>query len=193
MPEQTATARLLLGMIRVKGRRTGYEIKRLVEVSTRFFWAASPGQIYPELGRLESAGLLTRSEAPHGRRARNVYSVTDRGERALREWLTERSAPTFELRNEALLKLFFADVLATEEQIEVVRAMRAQHEAILEGIRAATPPYRDDRRFGYITWLYGLGLHGWVVDWCKQLESDLAEGRVPHGPRESDSVAARPR
>ncbi len=180
-------------MIRVKGRRTGYEIKRLVELSTRFFWAASPGQIYPELERLESAGLLTRSEEPHGRRARNVYSVTDQGEHALHEWLAESSAPTFELRNEALLKVFFADALAAEQQIEVVRAMRAQHEAILDGIRKATPAYRPDRKFGYITWLYGLGMHGWVIDWCKHVERDLAEGRVPLAPEGSDSVAAPPR
>jgi len=193
MPGLTATAHLLLGMIRVKGRRTGYDIKRLVEVSTRFFWAASPGQIYPELGRLESAGYLTRSEEPHGARARNVYSVTEQGDRALREWLTESSAPTFELRNEGLLKVFFADVLAVEQQIEVVRAMRAEHEAILDGIRKTTPPYRPDRKFGYITWLYGLGLHGWVVDWCKQLERDLAEGRIPDSSEGADSIAARAR
>jgi DNA-binding PadR family transcriptional regulator len=181
-------------MIHVKGRRTGYEIKRLVEVSTRFFWAASPGQIYPELGRLESAGLLTRSEEPHGGRARNAYAVTEQGERMLREWLTESSAPpVFELRNEALLKLFFADALATEEQIELVRAMRAEHEAILDGIRKASPPYRADRKFGYITWLYGLGLHGWVVDWCKQLERDLAQGRAPQGSDGTSSDASRAR
>jgi len=193
MTELSGTAHLLLGMIRVKGRRTGYEIKRLVEVSTRFFWAASPGQIYPELRRLESAGLLTRSEEPHGGRARNVYSVTEQGERALHDWLTGGSAPTFELRNEQLLKVFFADALTTEEQIDVVRAMRAQHEAMLDGIRKATPPYRPGRKFGYISWLYGLGHHGWVVDWCKQLESDLAEGRIPHALEGSDPVAARAR
>lgn len=193
MAELTPTARLVLGMISVQGRRTGYEIKRLVEVSTRFFWAASPGQIYPELRRLESAGLLTRSEQPHGGRARNVYSVTEQGEQMLREWLTESSAPIFELRNESLLKVFFADALATEQQIEVVRTMRAKHEAILDGIRKATPPYLPDRKFGYISWLYGLGLHGWAVDWCKQLERDLAEGRVPHGSEGTDSSAARAR
>jgi len=193
MALQTGTGRLLLGMIRVKGRQTGYEIKRLVEVSTRFFWAASPGQIYPELRGLESAGLLTRSEQPHGGRARNVYSVTEQGEQVLREWLTDHSDVTFELRNEGLLKLFFADALTTEQQIEVVRAMRAKHEAMLGGIRKATPPYQADRKFGYITWLYGLGLHGWVVDWCKQLETDLAEGRVPHGPEGSAAVASQAR
>ncbi len=191
MVELSATGRLLLGMIRVKGRRTGYDIKRLVEVSTRFFWAASPGQIYPELSRLESAGLLTRSEEPHGGRSRNVYSVTDRGEQALHEWLTDSSAPSFELRNEALLKVFFADALTTDQQIEVVGAMRANHEAILDGIRKTTPPLRPDRKFGYITWLYGLGLHGWVVDWCSQLERDLAEGRVPHVTGGTDAAEAR--
>lgn len=193
MADLGGTAHLLLGMIKVKGRRTGYEIKRLVDVSTRFFWAASPGQIYPELKRLESAGLLTRSEEPHGGRARNVYSVTEQGERALHEWLAESSGLVFEHRNEALLKLFFADALSTEQQIEVVRAMRAQHEGILEGIRRATPPYRADRKFGYITWLYGLGLHGWIVEWCKQLEEDLAESRIPQRPEGTDSIAARTR
>ena len=188
----TPTARLLLGMVRI-GRRTGYDIKRLVEVSTRFFWAASPGQIYPELSRLESAGLLTRSEEPHGQRARSVYSLTEGGERALHDWLNESSDLTFELRNEGLLKLFFADALSTEEAIELVRAMRAKHEVILDGIRRASPPYRADRKFGYVTWTYGLGIHGWVVDWCKQLERDLAEGRVPHEPEGSDAVAASAR
>lgn len=189
----SGTAHLLLGMIGVKGRRSGYEIKRLVEVSTRFFWAASPGQIYPELKRLESDGLLTRSEEPQGGRPRNVYAVTERGEEALREWLTDGSDLLFEHRDEALLKIFFADALNPEEQIEVVRAMRAKHEAILDGIRTATPPYLPDRKFGYISWLYGLGLHGWVVDWCKQLERDLAAGRVPFGSEGTATDAARSR
>jgi len=121
-----------------------------------------------------------------------VYSVTDQGEQALRAWLTDSSAPVFELRDESLLKLFFADALAPEEQLEVVRTMRAQHEAILDGLRKANPPYRPDSKFGYIAWLYGLGLHQWVVDWCKQLETDLAEGRIPSFEG-GGSFAARPR
>ena len=50
------------------GRRTGYEIKSLVDVSTRFFWAASYGQIYPELARLEELGLV-KGEADSLQRA----------------------------------------------------------------------------------------------------------------------------
>ena len=55
--ELSKTAYVILGMLRL-GQRNGYEIKSLVDVSTRFFWAASYGQIYPELARLETLGLV---------------------------------------------------------------------------------------------------------------------------------------
>ena len=65
--ELSKTSYVILGMLRL-GRRTGYEIKSLVDVSTRFFWAASYGQIYPELKRLESAGLIEGTSSPQGGR-----------------------------------------------------------------------------------------------------------------------------
>ena len=64
-----ATAYVILGMVR-KEPRSGYEIKALVDNSTRFFWAASYGQIYPELARLEAAGWIAGSDAPRGGRSR---------------------------------------------------------------------------------------------------------------------------
>src|SRR2546428_9884769 len=63
--ELSPTARVILGMIRM-GKRTGYEIKQIVDVSTRFFWAASYGQIYPELKRLEERGLVGSRSEPTG-------------------------------------------------------------------------------------------------------------------------------
>jgi DNA-binding PadR family transcriptional regulator len=44
----------VLGLDRA-GPRSGYDIKRVVDKSIRF-WAASYGQIYPELKWLEEAG-----------------------------------------------------------------------------------------------------------------------------------------
>src|SRR2546423_6284987 len=75
----TPTARVVLGMLRL-GKRTGYEIKQLVDVSTRFFWAASYGQIYPELKRLEDIGLIEGTDAATGGRQRRGYSPTQAGE-----------------------------------------------------------------------------------------------------------------
>ncbi len=56
-PELNPTGRVILGML-AQGQRTGYDIKQFVDKSTRHFWAASYGQIYPELKRLEDQGLV---------------------------------------------------------------------------------------------------------------------------------------
>ena len=68
-------------------------------LSTRFFWGASYGQIYPELRRLEAAGLVRAKEEPRGGVRRRVYSLTPKGERAVRAWLLE-PVEAFELRDE---------------------------------------------------------------------------------------------
>ena len=61
--ELSATAKVILGMLAARPR-SGYEIKQLVDNSARFFWAASYGQIYPELKRLEDAGPDHRQPTP---------------------------------------------------------------------------------------------------------------------------------
>src|ERR1700724_3811765 len=109
-PPLTPTGRVILGMIAF-GRQTGYDIKQLVDKSTRHFWAASYGQIYPELRRLEEHGLIAGRSQPWGGRARTVYELTEAGERALRQWVGSDQEPVQELRDEGLLRLFFSDVV----------------------------------------------------------------------------------
>ena len=69
MNDADGTGYVILGMLAL-GARTGYEIKNVVDRSTRFFWAASYGQIYPELRRLEAAGLVEGKSSPTGGRKR---------------------------------------------------------------------------------------------------------------------------
>ena len=115
MSSLSATAYVILGMLH-KGAMSGYEIKALVDNSTRFFWAASYGQIYPELKRLSEAGLIAGIDSPTGGRKRTVYEITADGEEELKAWL--RQPPeVFEMREEGLLKLFFANALPPEEAV----------------------------------------------------------------------------
>src|SRR5438067_8476670 len=58
------SAYLLLGMLRT-GASSGYAIKKLADVSTRFFWPTSLAAVYPELARLERGGLVRRRDDPH--------------------------------------------------------------------------------------------------------------------------------
>ena len=59
-------APVILGLLSVRPM-SGYDMKRFVDHSTRFFWAASYGQIYPVLRRLESDGPRRVRERAGGR------------------------------------------------------------------------------------------------------------------------------
>src|SRR6478735_6902364 len=119
MPSTSVTP-VILGLLAL-GPRSGYEIKTTVDRSTRFFWAASYGQIYPELRRLESEGLVKGEDVPNGGRQRRVYSLTAAGRVALVEWLHGLTV-TIEYRDESLLRLFFSDALPREEALGLLEA-----------------------------------------------------------------------
>lgn len=174
----TPTARVILGMVQL-GAKTGYEIKQAVEVSTRFFWGASYGQIYPELRRLTEAGVLASSSAPRGGVRRTEYHLTAEGERVLEEWLSSDDFGIFEMRDELLLRFFFGDALSSEDARGVVRRMRERSEWILERFRELEPGasegFSDEggERFPYLALQYGIGLMEWIADWARDTERDL--------------------
>src|SRR3954447_5534045 len=116
--ELSATGRVVLGLIAF-GKCTGYDIKTFVDKTTRHFWAASYGQIYPELKQLEERGLVRGREEPSGGRARTVYRLTKAGEGVLKAWLASEDEQTYELRDEGMLKLFFSDSLP-EHRTEII-------------------------------------------------------------------------
>jgi DNA-binding PadR family transcriptional regulator len=172
MEQLSATAYVILGMIR-KEARSGYEIKALVDNTTRFFWAASYGQIYPELKRLSEAGLVVGVETPTGGRRRTVYEITADGEEELRTWL--RQPPeVFEMREEGLLKLFFADALPREEAVEIVRAMRAHRLETAAKLRAIEPVAEEkEDPFPLIVLRSGIEFTEWFADWCERTEAQI--------------------
>ena len=173
-PGLNPTSQVILGMIAL-GKRTGYEIKQLVDKSTSYFWAASYGQIYPELRRLEEQGLITGRSEPTGGRARMVYDLTDEGRLALRGWLDSNMARMFDVRDEGMLRLFFSDFVSPGRRIEVVREVRGWHERTLDQLRTLHTdggPKHDGPR---LTLELGIGLHQWIVDWCEATEGRLAQ------------------
>jgi PadR family transcriptional regulator AphA len=176
--ELSPTAKAILGTLSL-GPKTGYEIKAMVDRSTRFFWAASYGQIYPELKRLADAGLIEGTEASQGARKRTEYRLTAAGEEALRQWLG--SPPEiYEMRHEGMLKLFFAGFLEPREQVERLRDMERQHRDKVAALREIEPgAAQAPESFPYLVLRFGIESNEWIADWCDrkatELESRLAE------------------
>ena len=175
MERLSPTAYVILGMLGL-GMRTGYDIKASVDRSTRFFWAVSYGQIYPELRRLEAARLIEGKSSPTGARQRREYSLTEAGRTELLRWL-ELPPKRAELRDESLLKLFFADLLAVEQAIEQLRWRRLDQEGFLAFLRqvaaqsdAISPPFVD------LVLRYGIAYAEFNVAWCEEQEASLGKG-----------------
>jgi DNA-binding PadR family transcriptional regulator len=166
---------LILGMVD-RGIRTGYAIKRTVDLSTRFFWAASLAQVYPELASLEADGYLTGTDEPHGNRPRKTYHLTDKGRAALVDWLRSERVPDFEQRDEGLLRLFFADALPLEEALELVQRLRARAEQIDAHFLAEVLPLaqRAESRFPAVVAREGADYFAWRAGWFRQIEAEIA-------------------
>ena len=172
MSSLSPTARVILGLL-AWGPRTGYEIKQVTDQSTRFFWGASYGQIYPELRRLEAAGLVRSREEPRGRVPRRIYSLTPVGRKALDAWLAE-PVDQYELRDEGLLRLFFGDLMSEEQRLELVRRRRSWSEESASLFRRIGEELGElDDSSGSVL-RHGIELMEWNAEWWRDLERRLS-------------------
>jgi PadR family transcriptional regulator, regulatory protein AphA len=172
--ELSPTGRVILAMVAVEPR-SGYDIKQVVDHSTRFFWAASYGQIYPELKRLAAEGLIEPDSESEGGRRRTTYRITNSGREAFAAWIRDPEL-TYELRDEGLLKAFFAGLLEREDAIAVLEAARAKYAAKREALLAIEPPAHAAKRFGpHQVLSYGLGITEFAINWCDENLKELKE------------------
>jgi DNA-binding PadR family transcriptional regulator len=168
---------LVLGMLRL-GAKSGYAIKKATDISTRFFWSTSLAQVYPELSRLDDAGLVDREEDPRGARARSSYEVTAEGEEALLSWLrSPREAPP-QFRSEGVLRLFLADALPREDQLALVRRLLAGIRETEAEMRAEILPLAEDLegegwRYPAVVARLGADTYAYAIEWLERLESEL--------------------
>jgi DNA-binding PadR family transcriptional regulator len=162
----TPTSFIVLGLVERSGSATPYELKRMVAASIGNFWSVPHSQLYSEPDRLTGAGYLRRARERGGLR-RKRYSLTEKGQVALEDWRRSPTAALPELRDEALLKLFFdADHRSlAREQLEAHRAKLEVYEQLSATDTGAAPrgPWRALRA--------GIGHEReWVRFW-----SELAE------------------
>lgn len=166
---------LILGMLD-QGIDTGYAIKRAVDRSTRFFWAASLAQVYPELAALEEDGYIAGADEPRGARPRRTYRLTDKGRSALDAWLRSPRVPDFEQRDEGLLRLFFADALPLAEAHALVVRLRVRAEEVERAFQTDVLPLaeRAPGRFRHVVAREGGDYFAWRAGWLRDLEAEIA-------------------
>lgn len=111
---------------------SGYDIKKLVDIGLSHFWNENYGQIYPTLNRLVEDGYAKKKvDSSSGKRKRNIYSITKKGEDKFRDWISLPSSPP-SVRNELQLKFFLSGKLPVATSRKIIRAYRQQQKAVLD-------------------------------------------------------------
>ena len=124
------------------------------------------------------SGLIKAEDASRGNRERTLYHLTAKGRQALHAWVADGTVQAVEIRDEMLLKLFFADAMSGKETVKHLGAMRRRHQEVAAGLRehepmvAATP-----HRMKYEVLKFGVALHEWCADWYGRLSKDLESGK----------------
>lgn len=120
----------LLALVRV-GPQSGYDLQKQFTVSVGHVWHAPDSQIYPELRKMESEGLIEGEEQARGERGtRRMYHITPAGEQAFLDWMA--APPEYQrVRDPAHLRAAYLETASPADARAFLRAHIAQWEGEL--------------------------------------------------------------
>ncbi|GIW19106.1 PadR family transcriptional regulator [Tepidiforma sp.] len=180
----------ILGLL-TGGDLSGYEITRRFEQSVGYFWHARAQQIYPELARLESEGLVAgRAVQQTGKPDKRVYALTPRGLEELTAWVVTPSPLTL-TKDEFLVKVWSYGLVEPAAALAALAAHRRQQEERLAAYRAieaafegADPAAVPPGFLGpYLTLRAGIGFVEAFLAWAGEAERILrARAGLPAPP-----------
>jgi PadR family transcriptional regulator AphA len=172
----------LLGLL-ADTPQNGYDLaKRFEQTLSGHAWSAGHSQIYPELKRMTSDGLI--EVVDEGSRGSKVYGVTDAGRAELRRWMFSPMGETPQ-RNEFALRLFLLSSLDLADVRELVDRMASASgdEAVelahaIKEIEDATPPGQP---YGYARFAAEFGRRYYELqrDWARWVLEQLEGTRRP--------------
>ena len=111
----------ILGLVGSTGAGP-HELRQMVRRGRMLDWAGE-SQYYVEPKRLARLGYLDARKEPGKTRDRTVYTLTDKGLGALREWARTPARFT-PLKSETLLRLLIADLAGEEPTRSSIAALR---------------------------------------------------------------------
>jgi DNA-binding PadR family transcriptional regulator len=146
----------ILGLLKERSMH-GYQLSKRLTDTLGGFWRVSYGSLYPSLRRLEKEGAVERvfDQQEVGRR-KNVYRITDKGEKLFLELLEEAGHETSSEDNRFRVRLAFFKYLAPDTRIRLLEKRRAFLEERLSTITASLAATRE--RFD--TYTLSLMQHG---------------------------------
>lgn len=177
----------------LEGEASGYELAKLFDVSVANFWSTTPQQLYRELERLESTGLVSARLVRQERRPdKRVFRLTAAGRDELHAFTTRPARP-MAMRDDLVVKLQAIDAGDAESVIKALNERFDHSQAKLELYdrlrahmldgRTEETYVRESERIGpYLTLLGGRMLEQQNLHWITTV-LEILEAREGTYPR----------
>jgi DNA-binding PadR family transcriptional regulator len=177
----TGTQAAVLGLLTV-GERSGYDLRKAAERSVGYLWKPAKSQIYAILPMLVEEGYATRRDvAQEARPDKQLYRITAKGERALRDWLEHAEIEPQTWRDAFMLKVFFGEHLPHDSLVALVEQHRQKlvdHRDRLLEIESDAKSEDDGSDFFPLLTLRSGVLHTRAaIRWCDETLRALEERR----------------
>ncbi|MUL82985.1 MULTISPECIES: PadR family transcriptional regulator [unclassified Mycolicibacterium] len=159
------------------GEASGYDLAKGFDASVANFWMATPQQLYRELDRMASEGLIAARLVEQDRRPnKRLYSLTDEGRQALLEF-TEVPPKPGAIREDLLVQIQAVDSGNIEavrdsltERLRWATAKLARYRRVQDHLLAGRTEdvyLAESERVGpYLTLLRGIRFEEENIDWA---------------------------
>ncbi|MFD3500791.1 PadR family transcriptional regulator [Streptomyces sp. NPDC058678] len=161
----------------LEGEASGYDLAKGFDASVANFWTATPQQLYRELERMESEGLIAARVVEQERRPnKRLFTLTDAGLKAVRAYTAELPGKPTAIRDELMVKVQCVDAGDIEavragiaERMEWATAKLASYERLrgrlLDG-RTEDEYFATAERIGpYLTLIRGVAFERDNLEW----------------------------
>ncbi|NKZ12890.1 PadR family transcriptional regulator [Mycolicibacterium septicum DSM 44393] len=159
------------------GEASGYDLAKGFDASVANFWMATPQQLYRELDRMASEGLIAARLVEQDRRPnKRLYSLTEQGRQALLEF-TEAPPKPGAIREDLLVQVqavdsgnidAVRDALTERRQWATAKLARYRRmqDHLLAGRTEAAYLAESERIGPYLTLLRGIRFEEENIDWA---------------------------
>jgi DNA-binding PadR family transcriptional regulator len=156
---------------------SGYDLSKAFDATVSSYWTATPQQLYRELERMEAAGLVVARLVEQEKRPnKRLFSLTDSGRAALRDFTTRTPKP-IAIRDELLVQveaMELGDPAAIHSHIEEKRVASEEKlgryrktQAFLLQQRTEEDYLATSRSIGpYLTLRRGILFEEENIQWC---------------------------
>ena len=157
---------------------TGYDMRKKMELSTKFFFSTSQGSINPAFKRLKKNGFVTVKEDINNGRLRKLYTITDSGREYFKEWLNSKVGVS-KVKNDMLLRLFFFPHISDEERISILGNYLSElknHIETLQNLGNIPLVRKNCNKYEAATMEFGIGYYSFIYDWYTKYLDKLKKG-----------------